>query len=202
MPFVCKIVDPNVFGTRKMVQPKRVEIVDPNLLVRPHFIIWFEIVDPKRSHFCSVTNYLLGSSSNATFTIVSHEEARAIKITNAAHRLTADLWKILEEKDAYTETKRANVEPKKTLADSCREDFKMKISLGIDTEAIFCILQNIKFLLTKVIASKRVEMQARFSRLSAKSKTVVNKMVVDMKNQFDIKQRTLSVYFDEITLSS
>ncbi|PWA82375.1 F-box domain, Leucine-rich repeat domain, L domain-like protein [Artemisia annua] len=117
-------------------------------------------------------------SSNATFTMVSHEEARAIKITKAAHRLMADLWKILEEKEAYTETKRANVEWKKTLADSCRLDFKLKISLEIDTEEIFCILQNIKLLLTKVIASKRVEMQARFSRLSAKSKTVVNKMLL------------------------
>ncbi|PWA62785.1 phloem protein 2-like protein [Artemisia annua] len=90
-------------------------------------------------------------SSNATFTMVSHEEARATKITKAAHRLMADLWKILEEKEAYTETKRANVERKKTLADSCREDFKMKISLGIGTEEIFCILQNIKLLLTKLL---------------------------------------------------
>ncbi|PWA91732.1 hypothetical protein CTI12_AA087560 [Artemisia annua] len=73
-----------------------------------------------------VTNYFIGSSSNATFTMVSHEEARAIKITNAAHHLMADLWKILEEKEAYTETRRAK--RKKTLADSCREDFKMKIS--------------------------------------------------------------------------
>ncbi|PWA33907.1 F-box domain, Leucine-rich repeat domain, L domain-like protein [Artemisia annua] len=90
-------------------------------------------------------------SSNATFTMVSHEEARATKITKAAHCLMADLWKILEEKEAYTETKRANVERKKTLADSCREDFKMKISLGIGTEEIFCILQNIKLLLTKLL---------------------------------------------------
>ncbi|GJZ68056.1 hypothetical protein Tco_0631296 [Tanacetum coccineum] len=57
-----------------------------------------------------VTNYLLESSSNATFTMVSHEEAKAIKITKAAYRLMAALWKILEEMEADRETKRANVE--------------------------------------------------------------------------------------------
>ncbi|PWA47220.1 F-box domain, Leucine-rich repeat domain, L domain-like protein [Artemisia annua] len=149
-----------------------------------------------------VTNYLLDSSSNTTFTMVSHEGARAIKITKEAHRLMADLWTNLEEMEAYTETKRANVEWKKTLADSCGEDFKMKIWPLGDTEVIFCILQNIKLLLTKVLASKRVELQACFSRLSEKAKTIVNKMVVDMKNQCDIKQRIFSGYFDEIALSS
>jgi hypothetical protein len=47
-----------------------------------------------------VTNYLLGSSSNATFTMVSHEEARAIKITTVAYRLMAALWDILEVLEA------------------------------------------------------------------------------------------------------
>ncbi|GJX90902.1 F-box domain containing protein [Tanacetum coccineum] len=63
-------------------------------------------------------------SSNATFTMVSHEEARAIKITTLAYCLMAALWKILDKIEAYTDTKRANVEWKKTLADdSCREGF-------------------------------------------------------------------------------
>ena len=48
-----KNVDPNVFGTGKLVQPKRVEIVDPNHLVRPFFSHWVDIVDPNQSHFCS-----------------------------------------------------------------------------------------------------------------------------------------------------
>ncbi|GJY59262.1 hypothetical protein Tco_0459154 [Tanacetum coccineum] len=52
-----------------------------------------------------VTNYLLGSSSNATFTMVSYEEARAIKITIVAYRLMVALWEILEETKAYTDTK-------------------------------------------------------------------------------------------------
>ncbi|GJY77247.1 hypothetical protein Tco_0482363 [Tanacetum coccineum] len=61
-----------------------------------------------------VTNYLLGTSSNATFTMISHDEARTIKITTVAYRLMAALWEILEE----TEAKMANMEWKKTLADS------------------------------------------------------------------------------------
>nr|GEW23120.1 probable sulfate transporter 3.4 [Tanacetum cinerariifolium] len=69
-----------------------------------------------------VTNYLLGSSSNATFTMVSHEKARAIKITTTAYRLMAALWEILEKTEAYTDTKMANMEWKKTLADSCYEE--------------------------------------------------------------------------------
>ena len=141
-----------------------------------------------------VTNYLLGSSSNATFTMVSHEEARAIKITKVAYRLMAALWKILEKREAYTGTKRANVEWKKTLADSCSEE--------IGPPQIFRILHNIKLLLTKVLASKRVEMQACFFRLHAKTKTILNKMTVDMKNQCDIQQRIFSGYLDEIALSS
>ncbi|GJR43286.1 hypothetical protein Tco_1311389 [Tanacetum coccineum] len=56
-----------------------------------------------------VTNYLLDSSSNATFTM-----------------------------------------SRKTLADSCREDFRMRIGPRGDNEVIFCILQNIKLLLTKI----------------------------------------------------
>ncbi|PWA85877.1 hypothetical protein CTI12_AA146050 [Artemisia annua] len=113
--------------------------------------------------------------------MVSHEEARAIKITKVAYRLMAALWEILEEKEAYTDTKRANVEWKKTLADSCSEQ--------IGPPQIFRILHNIKLLLTKVLASKRVEMQACFARLYAKTKTIVNKMIVDMKNLCDIQQR-------------
>ncbi|PWA70754.1 F-box domain, Leucine-rich repeat domain, L domain-like protein [Artemisia annua] len=146
--------------------------------------------------------YLLDSCSNATFTMVSHEEARAIKLTKVAHRFMAALWKELEEMEAYTETKRAKVELKKTLADSCSEDFKMNTWPWSNTEVIFCMLKNIKLLLTKVLASKRVEMQACFSRLSAKTKTVVNKVVVDMKNQCDINQRIFSGYLDEIAMSS
>ncbi|GJX45610.1 hypothetical protein Tco_0262286 [Tanacetum coccineum] len=38
----------------------------------------------KRKLSVEVTNYLLGSSSNATFTMVSREEARAIKITTTS----------------------------------------------------------------------------------------------------------------------
>ncbi|PWA55125.1 F-box domain, Leucine-rich repeat domain, L domain-like protein [Artemisia annua] len=149
-----------------------------------------------------VTNYLLGSTSNATFTMVSHEEARAIKITKVAYRLMAALWNNLEKREAYTDTKRANVEWKKTLADSRSEDFKRQIGPPDDTEVIFRMLQNIKLLLTNVLASKRVEMQACFSRLYAKTKAIVNKMLVDMKNQFDIQQRIFSGYLDEIALSS
>ncbi|GJT57054.1 hypothetical protein Tco_0992108 [Tanacetum coccineum] len=104
-----------------------------------------------------VTNYLLDSSSNATFTMVSYEEARAIKITKVAYRLMAALWEILEKMVAYTETKRVNVESRKTLADSCREDFRMRIGPRGDNEVIFCILENIKLLLTKWLASKRVK---------------------------------------------
>ncbi|GJY93254.1 zinc finger, CCHC-type containing protein [Tanacetum coccineum] len=44
-----------------------------------------------------VTNYLLGTSLNATFTMISHEEARAIKVTTVAYRLMAALQEILEE---------------------------------------------------------------------------------------------------------
>ncbi|PWA85875.1 F-box domain, Leucine-rich repeat domain, L domain-like protein [Artemisia annua] len=145
-----------------------------------------------------VTNYLLGSSSNVTFTMVSHEEARAIKITKVAYRLMAALWEILEEREAYTDTKRANVEWKKTLADSYCEDFKRQIG----PPQIFRILHNIKLLLAKVLASKRVEMQARFSRLYTKTKTIVDKMIVDMKDFCDIQQRFFSGYLDEIALSS
>nr|GEU47431.1 hypothetical protein [Tanacetum cinerariifolium] len=150
-----------------------------------------------------VTNYFLGSSSNATFTMVSHEEAKAIKITTVAYRTMTVLWEILGNIEAYTDTKRANVEWKKTLADSFDEDFNMKIRPPGDTKVIFCMLQNIRLLpvLTKVLASKRVEMQARFSRLCAKTKSVVNKMAVDMKNQCDMKQHIFSGYVDEIALS-
>ncbi|GKD05859.1 F-box domain containing protein [Tanacetum coccineum] len=38
-----------------------------------------------------VTNYLRGTSLNATFTLISHEEAKAIKITTVAYRLMAAL---------------------------------------------------------------------------------------------------------------
>nr|GEU47423.1 hypothetical protein [Tanacetum cinerariifolium] len=148
-----------------------------------------------------VTNYFLGSSSNATFTMVSHEEARAIKITIVAYHTMTVLWEILGNIEAYTDTKRANVEWKKTLADSFDEDFNMKIRPPGNTKVIFCMLQNIRLLLTKVLASKRVEMQARFLRLCAKTKSVVNKMAVDMKNQCDMKQHIFSGYVDEIALS-
>ncbi|GKC65731.1 F-box domain containing protein [Tanacetum coccineum] len=57
----------------------------------------------------------LDISSNATFMMVSHEEARAIKITTVAYRAMVVLWEILENIEAYTDTKRANVEWKKTL---------------------------------------------------------------------------------------
>nr|GFC56194.1 hypothetical protein [Tanacetum cinerariifolium] len=146
--------------------------------------------------YAEVTNYFLGSSSNATFRMVSHEEARAIKITTVAYRTMTVLWEILGNIEAYTDTKRANVEWKKTLADSFDEDFNMKIRPSGDTKVIFCILQNIRLLLTKVLASKRVEIQARFSRLCAKTKSVVNKMAVDMKNQCDMKQHIFSGYVD------
>ncbi|GJX92003.1 hypothetical protein Tco_0345329 [Tanacetum coccineum] len=145
-----------------------------------------------------VAYYLLDSSSNATFTMVSYEEVRAIKITKVAHRLMADLWETLEE----PETKRAYVESKKTLANSCREDFTLEVRPRQNTEMILYMLKSIKVLLTKVLASKRVEMQACFSRLYAKTKTLVSKMVIDdMKNQCDIKGGNYSGFLNEIALS-
>ncbi|GKA57992.1 hypothetical protein Tco_0757180 [Tanacetum coccineum] len=91
----------------------------------------------KRKLAAKVTNYLLGSSLNATFTMVSREEARAIKITTTSYRLMAVLWEILEEMEAYTETKRANAESKKTLADGYLEYFEMIVSPVGDSKVIF-----------------------------------------------------------------
>ncbi|GJT78328.1 zinc finger, CCHC-type containing protein [Tanacetum coccineum] len=48
-----------------------------------------------------VKNYLLDRSPNATFTMVSHEEASAIKITRKVHRLMEQLRKHLQETEAY-----------------------------------------------------------------------------------------------------
>ena len=81
-----------------MVQPKRVEIVDPKRLVRPHFILWVEIVDPNRSHFCSeelvtlLTNLRLSNDHDCWDCTISDNRVFTVKsmrshITKVLHPL-------------------------------------------------------------------------------------------------------------------
>ncbi|GJX77884.1 F-box domain containing protein [Tanacetum coccineum] len=140
-----------------------------------------------------VKSYLLDGSRNATLTVVSYEEARAIKTTKEAQRLMVNLWNSLEELEAYIKTKRADVKGKKTLADFCYDDFEIR-TRGGELSHIFFSLGHIKELLTKVVTSKRVEMQQRYSRLCAEAETVVDKIIDDMKNECDIKQSIFGGY--------
>lgn len=114
----------------------------------------------------------------------------------------SELREQLKKIEANIETRRANVERKKTLDDSCHGDFKMMIRGRGDGEKIFITLLNVKELLNKVLASKRVEMQACFYRLCAEAETVVNKIIDDMKNYCEVKRSILSGYFNEFTSSS
>ncbi|PWA77857.1 F-box domain, Leucine-rich repeat domain, L domain-like protein [Artemisia annua] len=148
-----------------------------------------------------VKNYLLDGSPNATFTVVSHEETRAIKVTKGTQRLMSELREHLKKIEANIENRRADVEQKKTLDDSSPGDFKMKVWGWGGGEKIFVTLQNVKELLNKVLASKRVEMQACFYRLCAEAETVVNKIIDDMKTDCDVKRSILSGYFNEFTSS-
>ena len=133
------------------------------------------------------------------------QEARAIEVTKGTQRLMSKLRKQLKKMEAHIETGRADVERKKTLADSCRGhrgDFKMEVWGWGNAERIFVTLQNIKELLNEVLSSKRVEMQACFSRLFAEAETVVNKSIDDMKKQCDVKRSIFSGYFNEVASSS
>ncbi|GKC15127.1 hypothetical protein Tco_1011909, partial [Tanacetum coccineum] len=175
-----------------------------------------ERVQEKINISTEVKNYLLGSSPNATYTMVSLEEARTMQITEVAKDLMAKLGRVLDKvKDniknntACMEQQMAQVKNQRQVAGRMTDImskwgyFDVKIEEGReDIGHIINKVEAIKGLLTKVLASKRVEMQASFSSLCAEAESVVNKIIDDMKNQCDINRICCGGYFNECASTS
>ncbi|KAI7738952.1 hypothetical protein M8C21_007341, partial [Ambrosia artemisiifolia] len=90
-----------------------------------------------------VRNYLLNSSPDATFTMVSHEEIRAVKNVTSARNLMTELQDKLKK---FTETNMTNIEQDKAPMATVHQQIE-------DLKGIVSMLTSITTLLEKVPAS-------------------------------------------------
>ncbi|PWA74171.1 F-box domain, Leucine-rich repeat domain, L domain-like protein [Artemisia annua] len=156
-----------------------------------------------------VKNYLLDSSPNVIFTMVSREKARAIEITKEAKRRMTELQVLLATVKADMETNRADMEREKAqveqqlpigeITSRHRNSYwgDSSIQPKTATDNIMFKVRDIKELLPKVLESERVEVKACYSSLCAEAETIMNKVLDDMKNQVDIKRSLFRGCFNE-----
>ncbi|PWA93534.1 F-box domain, Leucine-rich repeat domain, L domain-like protein [Artemisia annua] len=114
-----------------------------------------------------VKKYLLDGSPSATFTEVSFEEMRALKLAESALNCMAELREMLEHEKAN------NIRSNKGKA---------------KTSVIISKLCHIEELLIELPASKRAQIETSFSRLCMEADVVMNAIMNCVKIQSDEKQ--------------
>lgn len=115
------------------------------------------------------------------------QEIRAIRNCKLAQDLMTKLSVLLEQEKAKIETNTAHM-------CRCWINLNEQIEQGkAKTGDIILQLRHIKELLTKLPASKRVEMEACFSSLCAEAYTIVNKITDDMKIRCDMFRQAISM---------
>nr|XP_043639866.1 putative F-box/FBD/LRR-repeat protein At5g44950 [Erigeron canadensis] len=149
-----------------------------------------------------VKNYLLDSSPNATLTLISREDVRAMKDSTKLNGRPKDGQKRVIHKPGRVLSENQRGQPGRKLPiDVCKklasardhlEDLNYQVQIGrTKTCRIMSHLQRIEDLLTKVPASKRDKLEARFSGLCIEANTVLNKVIDRMKVQWDTSEGRL-----------
>ncbi|KAK1438382.1 hypothetical protein QVD17_04190 [Tagetes erecta] len=147
--------------------------------------IYPRYVDEKQSEFTLATEvkkYLLDSSPDATFTMVSHEEIIAVKNVTIARKLMIKLGAALDKLKENSETNTSDMDQDEAPSESHIatveeqvEDLNEVVMTG--TSRITEILQEIEETLTKLPKSHRDKLQARFYCLCAEADTVMRPIV-------------------------
>ncbi|KAI7730835.1 hypothetical protein M8C21_026170, partial [Ambrosia artemisiifolia] len=132
-----------------------------------------------------VRSYLLDGSPDATLTMVTREDVRAIKNAKLAQNLITNLRALLEEEKASIETEmakmheqgKAHVDP-----DMGWNELNMQIQEGEEkASGIISKLQQIKDLLTELPESNRATIQPSFTTLCAEADIVTSKITAFIK---------------------
>ncbi|KAI7739819.1 hypothetical protein M8C21_024283, partial [Ambrosia artemisiifolia] len=155
-----------------------------------------------------VKGYLLDSSSGATFTMVTREDIKAMKDTKFAQELITELWELLEQEKARTETIMAKMHEQGRPQfsecigrdiDMCWKYTSARINKGKEKVSDICyMLQNIKGSLKELPASNQATIQPSFSTLCAEVDTVTNKITECIKMDCDENQRRINVCLHEL----
>ncbi|XP_076902141.1 F-box/FBD/LRR-repeat protein At5g22700-like [Bidens hawaiensis] len=188
-----------------------------SLKIYPAYVILEDQTQPEVTVSPEVKNFLLGSSSGATFTMVSHEEIRAVKNVVIARNLMRELQGLLnqwkENSEPNTTDMKASVENHMATVQEQVEaenqpDAKLKWQFGEtmthienywkdlseqldkgykDTISTISILRTIEGVLAKLPTPHRDKLQARFSGLCAEAEIIMDNMMDRMKIQCDKK---------------
>ncbi|KAJ0666245.1 putative F-box domain, leucine-rich repeat domain superfamily, F-box-like domain superfamily [Helianthus annuus] len=161
------------------------------------------VTRPKVTMSNEVKNYLLGSSPDATLTMVSHEEISAVMNVASAQNLMRELQVLLDQWKEYCETNTAPVKQDKapmksrfhermTYWENLNEPFHKGYE---NTRDITSLLQNIEEVLEKVPRSHRAKFQSRFSGLRAEAETIMDDMIDRVKIQCDKRPRFSNILF-------
>ncbi|KAI7742925.1 hypothetical protein M8C21_008730 [Ambrosia artemisiifolia] len=125
-----------------------------------------KLMQSKVTMSTEVRNYLLNSSPGATFTMVSHEEIRAVKNVTSARNLMTELQDKLKK---FTETNMTNIEQDKAPMATVHQQIE-------DLKGIVSMLTSITTLLEKVPAShQQYKLLAALSGALAEVKTILKK---------------------------
>ncbi|XP_035842026.1 F-box protein At1g60400-like [Helianthus annuus] len=169
------------------------------------------VTRPKVTMSNEVKNYLLGSSPDATLTMVSHEEIRAVMNVASAQNLIRELEVLLDQWKEYCETNTAPVKQDKAPMKShfhermtYWENLNEPFHKGYEsTRDITSVLQKLEGLLKKVPRSHRAKFQSRFSCLRAEAETIMDNMMDRMKIQCDKRpSRSINVIYDELGITT
>ncbi|XP_071702102.1 F-box protein At5g03100-like [Rutidosis leptorrhynchoides] len=131
-------------------------------------------------------NFLLGASPNATVSIYSREDVKALKDATSAKRIMAKLQVLLEREKINCEQGEAKqidegqlVEDEISHMRNCWTDMFVEINEErVKIDEILLMLDEIKELLKGLPISKRDGIQAQFSSLNAEAKNVM-KLILD-----------------------
>ncbi|MFS8006602.1 putative F-box domain, leucine-rich repeat domain superfamily, F-box-like domain superfamily [Helianthus anomalus] len=169
-----------------------------SLKIYPGYVSPFDQAQQKVTMSTEVKDYLLGGSPGATFTMVSHEEIRAVKNVTSARNLMRKLQDQLKE---YIETNTSHIELDKAPVEShvkaAREqldDMKRKVSM----------VQRISTLLTEVPTSYRDKgkLQARLYGLCIHIDTIMKHLDTIVKHVTDQMEIECDNKFHEAATSS
>ncbi|XP_071703940.1 F-box protein At5g03100-like [Rutidosis leptorrhynchoides] len=133
-----------------------------------------------------VKNFLLGASPNATVSIYSREDVKALKDATSAKRIMAKLQVLLEREKInceHGETQQIDegehVEEEISQMRKCWADLFVQIDEEkVKIDEILLMLDEIEKLLKEIPASKRDCIRAQFSSLHAEAKNVM-KLILD-----------------------
>ncbi|XP_071703305.1 uncharacterized protein [Rutidosis leptorrhynchoides] len=152
-----------------------------------------------------VKNYFLDSSPDATFTMVSYEEMKAVEYATSAQKDMAELQMLLEEGKIHhereTKIHEKQLDTKEIQITNCLKDMSVQIEQGkVKICGIISKLGQIENWLKKLPKTDRIH--SCFSSLRAEVYTVIKLIMDCTKIKCDEKQGCINVCLHELATAS